>query len=167
MFEISTVSTKDQFLEQAKAARLERALERKREQATIVIQAYTRSYFARKKLQHDTRKEFDETILEFTEVNKLPPSIDMYKVIRRLMFIVGEDSSDKERFEKICRYIIASIDTDSLKLSSLTNHVLQQNDCKEDHPSIKMVQSQSSCFQDQEFDILDPIFTILVVKGMK
>ncbi|GIY67610.1 ubiquitin-protein ligase E3B [Caerostris darwini] len=117
MFEISSVSTKDQFLEQAKAARLERALERKREQATLVIQAYTRSYFARKKLQHDTRKEFDETILEFTEVNKLPPSIDMYKVIRRLMFVIGEDSSDKERFEKICRYIIASIDTDSLKKS--------------------------------------------------
>ncbi|GFQ69294.1 ubiquitin-protein ligase E3B [Trichonephila clavata] len=117
MFEISSVSSKDQFLEQAKAARLERALERKREQATLTIQAYTRGYFARKKLKHDIRKEFDETILEFTESSKLPSAVDMYKIIRRLMFVISEENEDKERFEKICRYIIASVDTDSLKKS--------------------------------------------------
>ncbi|KFM66382.1 hypothetical protein X975_18341, partial [Stegodyphus mimosarum] len=47
MFEISNVNSKDQFLEQTKAARLERALEKKREQAALTIQAYARGYFAR------------------------------------------------------------------------------------------------------------------------
>ncbi|GFT97388.1 ubiquitin-protein ligase E3B [Nephila pilipes] len=117
MFEISSVSSKDQFLEQAKAARLERALERKREQAALTIQAYARGYFARQKLKDDIKKEFDKTILEFTESNRLPSAIDMYKIIRRLMFVISEENEDRERFEKICRYIIASVDTDSLKKS--------------------------------------------------
>lgn len=44
MFEITNVSKKDQFLQEAKAARLERALERKREQAAITIQVRIYTY---------------------------------------------------------------------------------------------------------------------------
>ncbi|XP_042898295.1 ubiquitin-protein ligase E3B [Parasteatoda tepidariorum] len=117
MFEISNTSSKDLFLEQAKAARLERALEKKREQATLIIQAYTRGYISRKTLKQNVKKEFDETFLEFTESNKLPPVIDMYKVIRKLIFVISEDVCDRERFEKVCKYIIASLDSDSLKKS--------------------------------------------------
>ncbi|XP_054713011.1 ubiquitin-protein ligase E3B-like [Uloborus diversus] len=117
MFEISNVSSKDQFLEQAKAARLERAQERKKEQAAITIQSYARGYFARQKLKHDVWKEFDEIFMVFNESNKLPLALDVYKIIRRLMFLINEDTNDKERFEKLCKYIIASIDSDSLKKS--------------------------------------------------
>lgn len=44
MFEITNVSNKDQFLQEAKAARMERALERKREQAAITIQVRFSNY---------------------------------------------------------------------------------------------------------------------------
>ncbi|KAG8189904.1 hypothetical protein JTE90_018685 [Oedothorax gibbosus] len=117
MFEVPSVNSKDQFLEQAKAARLERAFERKKESAALTIQSYARGHFARKKLKNDIRKEFDDSFLEFTEEKKLQPAVDMYKIIRRLMYVINEDNSDKERFEKVCKYIIASVETDSLKKS--------------------------------------------------
>ncbi|KAF8796101.1 Ubiquitin-protein ligase E3B like protein [Argiope bruennichi] len=58
MFEISSVSSKDQFLEQAKAARLERALERKREQATLTIQGLSRGFLLDRTLKDDFKKNF-------------------------------------------------------------------------------------------------------------
>lgn len=40
MFEVPSVNSKDQFLEQAKAAREERAFERKKESAALTIQVW-------------------------------------------------------------------------------------------------------------------------------
>lgn len=119
MFEILNVSSKEQFLEQAKAARLERAQEKRRDQAALTIQAYTRGYFARKRLKDNIRQDFDETFTDFSEKSKLPVALDMYKIIRKFLFVINEDD-DRERFEKICKYIITSIDSDSLKKSYIS-----------------------------------------------
>lgn len=42
-------SNKDSFLEQTKAARVERAMEKKRENAAILLQSRIRGWLARKK----------------------------------------------------------------------------------------------------------------------
>lgn len=45
-----SVTSKDTFLEQTKAAREERALEKKRDQSAIKVQALVRGWLARRKL---------------------------------------------------------------------------------------------------------------------
>lgn len=44
-----SMTSKDTFLEQTKAAREERALEKKREQSAVKIQAYVRGWLARRR----------------------------------------------------------------------------------------------------------------------
>lgn len=54
--------SKEQFLEQAKAARQERACERRREQAASVLQAAVRGFLCRQRLRAEFRREFDAAL---------------------------------------------------------------------------------------------------------
>ncbi|XP_022242610.1 ubiquitin-protein ligase E3B-like isoform X2 [Limulus polyphemus] len=116
MFSQGKPSSKNQFLEQTKAAREERALERKREKAASVIQAHVRGFVARQKLKNELRKSFDAVFqkIEEDEQPQLVPALEMNEVIQGFMFVLHQ-SDDKERFERLCRYIITSMDSNSLK----------------------------------------------------
>ncbi|XP_023230770.1 ubiquitin-protein ligase E3B-like [Centruroides sculpturatus] len=121
MFCHTNLSSKDQFLEQAKAARLERAQEKKREQSAICIQSHVRRYLTRLKLKSKIRKEFDEIFTEVRE-NDGKTSLsayEMFKVIRKFLFIL-EEEEDKQRFETVCRYVITSMDNNSLQQSYIS-----------------------------------------------
>ncbi|XP_041977850.1 ubiquitin-protein ligase E3B [Aricia agestis] len=117
-------SSKDSFLEQTKAAREERALEKKREQSVIKIQALVRGWLERQKFVRLILNEFDELLPEpvnqsSQDENHQPEviqALDVYKVTCRLFLIFKQDR-DKRRFEKLCKYIVQSLHSESVKVS--------------------------------------------------
>lgn len=121
MFCHTSLSSKDQFLEQAKAARLERAQEKKREQSAICIQSHVRRYLTRLKLKTKIRKEFDDIFNEVKENDGKSSlsALEMFRIIRKFLFIL-EEEEDKHRFEIVCRYVITSMDNNSLQLSYIS-----------------------------------------------
>lgn len=109
-----TESTKGSFLEQTKAAREERAHEKKREWAATIIQAHVRGWLARRKFSGRILQEFDS--LFSSENSELQPGLQVYRVACRFM-LVWKKERDKERFEKLCRYLVSSLESSSIKLS--------------------------------------------------
>lgn len=107
-------SKKGSFLEQTKAAREERAQEKKREWAATIIQAHIRGWLARKKFSVCILQEFD--MLFSSESSELKPSLQVYQVTCRFL-LVWQKERDRERFDKLCRYLVSSLESDSIKLS--------------------------------------------------
>ncbi|CAH0406320.1 unnamed protein product [Chilo suppressalis] len=120
-----TLTSKDSFLEQTKAAREERALEKKREQSAVKIQALIRGWLARRRFISRILNEFDELLPETAGHSSqeeppptldLIPALDVYKVTCRL-FLIFQQKRDRKRFEKLCKYIVQSLHSESVKLS--------------------------------------------------
>uniref|UniRef100_A0A2H1VCW6 Ubiquitin-protein ligase E3B n=1 Tax=Spodoptera frugiperda TaxID=7108 RepID=A0A2H1VCW6_SPOFR len=125
MYSKSYETTKDSFLEQAKAAREERAFEKKREQSATKIQAVVRGWLERKKFVKRILNDFDELLPETTSQGsqdeppqpvELIPALEVYRVTCRL-FLVFKQQRDRKRFENLCRYIVQSLHSESVKLS--------------------------------------------------
>ncbi|XP_030752735.1 ubiquitin-protein ligase E3B isoform X2 [Sitophilus oryzae] len=111
--------SKGNFLEQTKAAREERALEKRRESAIILIQANVRGWLTRIKFSKEILDEFDSVIPDLSEKyskQHLKPALDIYRQSIRLLLIWSK-KRDAERFAKLCRYLVASLDSDSPKYS--------------------------------------------------
>ncbi|XP_042146688.1 ubiquitin-protein ligase E3B isoform X2 [Ixodes scapularis] len=120
MFNAQTKATsKEQFLEQAKAARIERAYERRRDQAATSIQASVRGFLARQRLRNEFRRRFD-SVLGSGDVEDVKltsqSALEVFCAARTFLFIFHPEI-DKERFERLCRCIIASMDADSIQES--------------------------------------------------
>lgn len=124
MFSKSSAS-KDTFLEQTKAAREERALEKKRELSAIKIQAVIRGWLARQRFTKRILNDFDTLLPETKNLSsqdespqpiELIPALDVYHVTCRL-FLVFKQQRDKKKFEKLCKYIVQSLHSESVKLS--------------------------------------------------
>lgn len=114
-----TENAKCSFLEQTKAAREERALEKKKDEAAIIIQANIRGWLARVKFAQNVLSEFDKTIPDLPDDNtkqNFIPAIEVYRQSSRLLLIWRKER-DKERFLKLCRYLVATLNVDSPKLS--------------------------------------------------
>lgn len=66
------------------------------------------------------RDEFDKTIPDIPEDTTTKPNyipaVDIYRQSYRLLLIWRKDR-DKERFLKLCRYLVSTLDLDSPKLS--------------------------------------------------
>ncbi|CAB3228723.1 unnamed protein product [Arctia plantaginis] len=116
---------KDMFLEQTKAAREERALEKKREQFAVKIQAVVRGWLARQRFIKRVLNDFDELLPdtkslpaqdEVSQPIELIPALSVYRVTCRL-FLVFKQQRDKKRFEILCKYIVQSLHSESVKLS--------------------------------------------------
>ncbi|KAK4876027.1 hypothetical protein RN001_012449 [Aquatica leii] len=124
--------TKLTFLEQTKAAREERALEKRKETAAIIIQSNIRRYLTRTKFVRNILEEFDELVPQIPETDGksvLIPAIDVYNQSKRLLLIFNKER-DRDRFDKLCRYLVASLESDSPKLSYVgvalnKEHVMQ------------------------------------------
>ncbi|XP_037044995.1 ubiquitin-protein ligase E3B [Bradysia coprophila] len=115
-------SHKSSFLEQTKAAREERALEKKRDNAIIVIQSQVRGWLTRRSYLKRVLSEFDELIPESldlsTNVTDLKPCIDIYHASSRfLVQFVKAKHLYYDRLERLCRYLIASLESESPKTS--------------------------------------------------
>ncbi|KOB78285.1 Ubiquitin-protein ligase E3B [Operophtera brumata] len=124
MYPVS-VKSKESFLEQTKAAREERAYEKKREQSAVTIQAVARGWIARQRFYKRILDDFDQTLPEASEVItqegssqplELVSALDVYRATCRL-FLIFKQQRDRKRFEKLCKYIVHSLHSDSVKLS--------------------------------------------------
>ncbi|RZC40397.1 hypothetical protein BDFB_001114 [Asbolus verrucosus] len=114
-----TDNPKCSFLEQTKAAREERAFEKKKEKAATLIQATVRGWLSRIKFSRNILQEFDDTIPDIPEdgtKSSLKPALHIYYQSCRLL-LVWHKERDKERFEKLCRYIVHTLEFESPKFS--------------------------------------------------
>ncbi|XP_072380057.1 ubiquitin-protein ligase E3B [Diabrotica undecimpunctata] len=112
-------NSKGSFLEQTKAAREERALEKKREAAAKIIQAHVRGWLCRVRFTRNILEDFDEAIPHTPEdISKIQykPANEIFHHALKLLFIWKKER-DKERFAKLCRYLVATLNSDSLKIS--------------------------------------------------
>lgn len=142
MFHDKTDNTKCNFLEQTKAAREERALEKRKELAATVIQANVRGLLARIKFAQNilfvlfyiasfsnkitgyyffsSRQEFNAAIPDIeddsTTKPALRPALQIYHYACKLLLIWRKER-DKEIFAKLCRYIVVTLESDSPKVS--------------------------------------------------
>ncbi|KAL5016325.1 hypothetical protein ScPMuIL_005914 [Solemya velum] len=114
---------KNQFLEHAKAAREERAQEKHRDVAAVKIQALARGFMTRKKLRAEIRSEISQ-LLQIPE-NKdeeykpqFKPALEVYRTIQKLFFLYHHEPVQEE-FEYLCRYLLATMETDSLKVPTV------------------------------------------------
>nr|XP_018915602.1 PREDICTED: ubiquitin-protein ligase E3B [Bemisia tabaci] len=106
---------KQTFLEQTKAARAERAFEKKREEAAVRIQAHVRGWSARNSFTKTILDEFDENAPDIQDTWK-KPSLSLYRVFSRFLS-VWKKERDKQRFEKLCKYLVVSLKSESVKFS--------------------------------------------------
>ncbi|PZC84657.1 hypothetical protein B5X24_HaOG204205 [Helicoverpa armigera] len=108
-----------------KAAREERALEKKREQSAVQIQAAVRGWLARRAFVKRILNDFDQLLPEpvshgspddTPQPTELIPALEVYRVTCRL-FLVFKQQRDRKRFEKLCKYIVNSLHSESVKTS--------------------------------------------------
>ncbi|XP_015600022.1 ubiquitin-protein ligase E3B isoform X2 [Cephus cinctus] len=108
-------SSKGSFLQQTKAAREERANEKRKEAAATCIQAAVRGWLTRIKIPTKILEEFDSTFSDETnneETTKLKSALQIYKTTSRFLIIYKRDR-DQARIEKLCRYLVKSLNSES------------------------------------------------------
>lgn len=108
-------NSKEFFLEQARAAREERALEKKKEAAIVLIQSHVRGYLARNNYYKQIISDFDQ--LFCNDLDK--PCLQVFHVADRFLSLMKVDLSEhRDRLEKLCRYLVNTSETsDSTKVS--------------------------------------------------
>ncbi|KAG8042714.1 hypothetical protein G9C98_005354 [Cotesia typhae] len=112
-------SAKGNFLQQTKAAREERANEKRKEAAVVCIQACVRGWLARTKFATRILNEFDTYFPNETATDasiELKPALQVYKQISRFLIVFKRDR-DQTRIERICRYLVKTLDSEQPKLS--------------------------------------------------
>ncbi|XP_063769305.1 ubiquitin-protein ligase E3B [Pseudophryne corroboree] len=105
----ATQISKAQFLDKARQAREERKGLKERERAAIKIQGLIRRFLCRCRLQREIRQEVDE-FLEGTENGSVKANaLSIFRIARKLL-IIFRPQQDRVRFEKLCRYILNSME---------------------------------------------------------
>ncbi|KAL7986594.1 hypothetical protein Chor_012877 [Crotalus horridus] len=106
----ATQSSKAEFLDKARQAREERREQKEREQAAVRIQALVRRFLCRCRLQRKIRSEVDNFFHTSGPAKKT--ALSLFKISRKLLFIF-KLPQDKERFEKLCRCILSSMEAEN------------------------------------------------------
>ncbi|KAI1292289.1 Ubiquitin-protein ligase E3B [Halotydeus destructor] len=104
-------AAKDDFLDQAKSARMERHREKEQEAAAILIQALARGYISRNRFRCDVIEQFDSVFIETVDTSELKPlaqAIDVFQTIKKFLFVF-DPKKENHRFERMCRYIVSSL----------------------------------------------------------
>lgn len=113
----------DSFLNAQKAAREERALEKKKENAVLTIQRVFRGFQARKIYRTKVLQDLDDlmNLVALTPDNsEFQSNVHVFLVASRFLSVarVSEHPDFRDRFEKLCKYIIRTVETsDSAKFS--------------------------------------------------
>lgn len=116
-------SDKKKFLEQAKAARQGRAHDRQKEEAIILIQATIRGFLSRRRIKRRIREELDKYLKipkEHHDPKDYSPSlssaVETFHITKNFLYFIDVNSEeDTKRFEYLCRYILASMETSTIK----------------------------------------------------
>ncbi|XP_021340570.1 ubiquitin-protein ligase E3B-like, partial [Mizuhopecten yessoensis] len=112
--------SKNQFLEQTKAARAERAQGKERDKHATILQAHIRGFLTRRRFQKGLQTSINE-LLQIPEnpedeyKPKLLPALEVYKKIRQFFYVYSQEP-DKRKLEFLCRYLLSSMDTEQIKL---------------------------------------------------
>ncbi|XP_076006802.1 ubiquitin-protein ligase E3B [Genypterus blacodes] len=104
-------SSKSDFLDKARQAREERRGHKDKERAAVLIQALVRRYLCRCRLHKQIRKEIDDYFQASETGTSKRNALSIFKIARKLLFIYRQE--DKQRFEKLCRAILASMDVEN------------------------------------------------------
>ncbi|XP_030677202.1 ubiquitin-protein ligase E3B isoform X3 [Nomascus leucogenys] len=111
MFTLSQTS-RAWFIDRARQAREERLVQKERERAAVVIQAHVRSFLCRSRLQRDIRREIDDFFKADDPESTKRSGLCIFKIARKLLFLF-RIKEDNERFEKLCRSILSSMDAEN------------------------------------------------------
>lgn len=104
-------SSKTDFLDKARQAREERKGQKEKEKAATSIQAIVRGFLCRCRLQKEIRKEVDVYFESSETATSKRNALSIFKIARKLLFIYRQE--DKQRFEKLCRAILASMEVEN------------------------------------------------------
>ncbi|KAJ8263648.1 hypothetical protein COCON_G00161050 [Conger conger] len=107
----ATQTSKSQFLDKARQAREERKGYKERERAATQIQALVRRFLCRSQLQRQIRKDVDDFFQACDAGTAKRNALSIFKIARKLLFIYANE--DKLRFEKLCRFILASMEVEN------------------------------------------------------
>ncbi|XP_030847957.1 ubiquitin-protein ligase E3B [Strongylocentrotus purpuratus] len=117
MFSQKDTSKKSELLDKAKSSRTERALLRKKEQSVVRIQSLVRSFICRRRYRRAMLQNVDKILQANPGIPDNPdaithffPAAEVYIAIKRFLYIYDE-KKDLKRFEKICRYLTASMES--------------------------------------------------------
>lgn len=111
MFTVSQTS-RAWFIDKARQAREERLVQKERERAAVGIQARVRSFLCRRRLQREIRREIDEFFKADDAGSSRRGALCIFKIARKLLFLFRM-KEDNERFEKLCRCILSSMDAEN------------------------------------------------------
>ncbi|XP_059616047.1 ubiquitin-protein ligase E3B [Phlebotomus argentipes] len=107
----------EEILHGVRKRREERAHEKKRDEAAVVIQALIRGWLTRRRLTRGLFIEFDDLLTE-DPILELRGCFQVYSVASRFLTRLNEHDPDhRDRLERLCRYLVASLDSDSPKTS--------------------------------------------------
>ncbi|KAM9280870.1 ubiquitin-protein ligase E3B isoform 3-T4 [Morus bassanus] len=105
-------SSKAQFLDKARQAREERRELKERERAAVQIQALIRRFLCRCRLQKEIRREVEDFFGANESGSSKRSALSIFRIARKLLFVFNR-KEDKERFEKLCRCILNSMDVEN------------------------------------------------------
>ncbi|POI35352.1 hypothetical protein CIB84_000898 [Bambusicola thoracicus] len=105
-------SSKAQFLDKARQAREERRELKERERAAVQIQALVRRFLCRCHLQKEIRREVEDFFGATESGASKRSALSVFRIARKLLFVFNH-KEDKERFEKLCRCILNSMDVEN------------------------------------------------------
>uniref|UniRef100_A0A8D1BZK3 HECT-type E3 ubiquitin transferase n=1 Tax=Sus scrofa TaxID=9823 RepID=A0A8D1BZK3_PIG len=111
MFTVSQTS-RAWFIDRARQAREERLVQKERERAAVDIQAHVRSFLCRRRLQREIRREIDEFLKADDSGSSKRSALCIFKIARKLLFLF-RIKEDNERFEKLCRCILSSMEAEN------------------------------------------------------
>jgi len=112
-------TNKDDFLEKTKAAREERQLEKQRSENVVKIQTTVRGWLARLHTKRLLLQRFDSTFPELSENSEVvvsSPAVQMFKMAKLFIFLL-DPRKDEVRFERMMKYLVASLNEENPKLS--------------------------------------------------
>lgn len=120
---------KSSFLEQTKAQREERAQEKLRDKSALTIQSVYRGFKTRKTVRLEIQKELESLMTrpDTDDGDWIPnfrPALEVYKILKGFLFTYSETSSS-QGLEIVCRYLLATMDSDNLKVSYVSVALLK------------------------------------------
>ncbi|KAM4649412.1 ubiquitin-protein ligase E3B isoform 2-T3 [Amazona ochrocephala] len=105
-------SSKAQFLDKARQAREERRELKERERAAVLVQALVRRFLCRCRLQREIRREVEDFFGTNESGSSKRSALSVFRITRKLLFVFNP-KEDRERFEKLCRCILNSMDAEN------------------------------------------------------
>lgn len=114
----------EEILHGVRKRREERAHEKRRDEAAVAIQALIRGWLTRRRVTRRLLTEFDDFFPAVgddgtSEVRiELRGCFQVYSVASRFLArLKDDDAHHRERLERLCRYLVASLESDSPKTS--------------------------------------------------